>query len=274
MEGSYRPVVELMYADFGLVAADQLFNQIGKARHMFGGDTHMPLVLRTKCAMGTGYGAQHSMDPAGLYAQWPGWRIVAPSTPFDYVGLMNSALQCEDPVLVIEHTDLYNTSGTGPLEDFDYCIPLGKAKVVRRGSAFTVLTYLSMTRLALQAAEEMGLDVEIIDLRSLDRAGLDWETIGESVRKTNNVVVLEQGPLTVSYGALVSDEVQRRFVDHLDQPVERINGGEASPSVSKALERAAFFGLEEVRSGFARLMAGLGRPLPAAQRELAAAAGA
>lgn len=263
MEGSYRPVVELMYADFALVAADQLFNQIGKARHMFGGESPMPLVLRTKCAMGTGYGSQHSMDPAGMYAMWPGWRIVAPTTPFDYVGLMNSALQCEDPVLVIEHTELYNTSGLGPQEDFDYYIPLGKAKTVRRGSKFTVLTYLAMTRLALQAAEEMGLDVEIIDLRSLDRAGIDWETIGDSIRKTNNVVVLEQSPLTVSYGAMLTDEIQRRYFDYLDQPVQRIHGGEASPSVSKVLERAAFVGVEEIRSGFARVMADMGQPIAA-----------
>lgn len=264
-DGQFRPVVELMYADFALVAADQLFNQIGKARHMFGGDSPMPLVLRAKCAIGTGYGSQHSMDPAGLYALWPGWRIVAPSTPFDYVGLMNSALRCEDPVLVIEHTDLYNTNGPGPLEDLDYCIELGKAKVVRKGSGFTVLTYLSMTPLAISVADEMALDVEIIDLRSLDRAGIDWETIGASIRKTNNVVVLEQGPLTVSYGAMLTDEIQRRFFDYLDQPVQRIHGGEASPSVSKVLERATFVGMEEVRAGFAKVMVDMGEPLSAAQ---------
>lgn len=261
MEGSYRPVVELMYADFALVAADQLFNQIGKARHMFGGDTKMPFVLRTKIAIGTGYGSQHSMDPAGLYAMWPGWRIVAPSTPFDYVGLMNSALRCEDPVLVIEHVALYNSAGIGPLADLDYFIPLGKAKVVRPGKAFTVLTYLAMTPLAIRAAEEMGLDVEVIDLRSLDRAGIDWESIEASVRKTNNVVVLEQSPLTVSYGAMLCDEVQRRCFDHLDQPVARIHGGEASPNVSKVLERAAFVGIEEIKAGYARMMADMGRPL-------------
>ncbi|MBK6863690.1 MAG: MFS transporter [Ideonella sp.] len=260
-EGSYRPVVELMYADFALVAADQAFNQIAKARHMFGGDAPMPLVLRSKCAIGTGYGSQHSMDPAGLYAMWPGWRIVAPSTPFDYVGLMNSALRCEDPVLVIEHVALYNSTGPGPLEDLDYCIPLGRAKVVRPGSAFTVLTYLALTPLAVQAADAMGLDVEVIDLRSLDRAGLDWETIGTSLRKTHNAVVLEQGPLTVSYGAMVADEVQRRFFDELDQPVVRIYGGESSPSVSKVLERAAVVGLEEIKAGYARVMADSGRPV-------------
>jgi len=261
MEGTYRPVVEFMYPDFALVAADQVFNQIAKARHMFGGETRMPLVLRTKVAIGTGYGSQHSMDPAGLYAMWPGWRIVAPSTPFDYVGLMNSALLCEDPVLMIEHVALYNTNGQGPLEDVDYFIPLGKAKVVRTGSAFTVLTYLAMTPLAIKAAEEMGLDVEIIDLRSLDRAGIDWDTIGPSIEKTNNVVVLEQSPLTASYGAMVTDEVQRRYFDHLDQPVARIRGGVASPSVSKVLERAAFVGIEEIKAGFAAMMADMGRPI-------------
>ncbi len=261
MEGTYRPVVEFMYPDFALVAADQVFNQIAKSRHMFGGDARMPLVLRTKIAIGTGYGSQHSMDPAGLYSMWPGWRIVAPSTPFDYVGLMNSALLCEDPVLMIEHVGLYETNGQGPSEDFDYYIPLGKAKVVRSGSAFTVLTYLTMTSLAILAAEELGIDVEIIDLRSLDRAGIDWETIGPSIQKTNNVVVLEQSPLTASYGAMLTDEVQRRYFDYLDQPVARIRGGEASPSVSKVLERAAFVGIEEIKEGFRSMMADMGRPL-------------
>jgi len=261
MEGTYRPVVEFMYPDFSLVAADQVFNQIAKARHMFGGAIRMPLVLRTKVAIGTGYGAQHSMDPAGLYAMWPGWRIVAPSTPFDYVGLMNSALRCEDPVLVIEHVALYGSSGPGPLEDFDYSIPLGKARVVRPGSRFTVLAYSAMTPLAVRAADEMGVDAEVIDLRSLDRAGLDWATIEASVRRTHNVVVLEQGPLTTSYGAMLADEVQRRCFDDLDQPVARIHGGEASPSVSKVLERAAFVGLDEVKAGFARMMADQGRAI-------------
>lgn len=259
VEGSYRPVVELMYADFSLVAADQAFNQIAKARHMFGGDARMPLVLRTKCAMGTGYGSQHSMDPAGLYAMWPGWRIVAPSTPFDYVGLMNSALRCEDPVLVIEHVALYDKTGPGPLDDYDFHIPLGRAKVVRRGSALTVLTYLAMTPLAVQAAEQTGIDAEVIDLRSLDRAGIDWETISASVRRTHNVVVLEQSPLTVSYGAMLADEVQRRCFDDLDQPVVRVHGGESAPCVSKVLERAAIVGIEDIRAAFERMMVDSGR---------------
>lgn len=261
-DGRYRPVVELMYADFMWVAADQLFNQVGKARHMFGGELTVPLVLRSKVAMGTGYGSQHSMDPAGVFATSPGWRIIAPTTPFDYVGLMNSALACEDPVLVIEHVDLYAGTGPAPADDLDYFIPLGKAKIVREGRKLTILTYLSMVAKVLDVVEDMGIDAEVIDLRSLDRAGLDWETIGASIRKTNNVLVAEQGPLGTSYGTILGDEVQRRFLDWLDGPVQRVLGGEAAPSVSRVLEAAALAGPEDIVAGIGRIMADKGEPLP------------
>jgi 2-oxoisovalerate dehydrogenase E1 component len=240
-----------MYADFMWVAADQLFNQIGKARHMFGGDGPVPFVLRSKVAMGTGYGSQHSMDPAGVFATAPGWRIVAPSTPFDYVGLMNSALRCQDPVVVLEHVDLYASTGDGPVDDLDYCIPVGRAAVRRTGSRLTVLTYLAMTSYVLEAAQ--GLDVEVIDLRWLDRASLDWDTVGASVRKTNNVLIAEQGSLGTSYGGWLADEIQRRYFDWLDQPVQRLTGGEASPSISKVLERAAIAKTEEVAAKLAEM---------------------
>ena len=223
-----------MYPDFMWVAADQVFNQIGKARHMFGGDIDVPFVLRTKVAMGTGYGSQHSMDPAGIFATAPGWRIVAPSTPYDYVGLMNTALASKDPVLVIEHVDLYGSSGEVPAGDLDYAIPFGKAQVRRQGGKVTILTYLSMVSRALKAAEAAGVDAEIIDLRTLDRASLDWDTIGESIKKTNNVLIVEQGARGTSYGAMLADEIQRRWFDWLDQPVKRVTGGEASPSISGA----------------------------------------
>jgi 2-oxoisovalerate dehydrogenase E1 component len=228
------------------VAADQLFNQIGKARHMFGGTSDVPLVLRSKVAMGTGYGSQHSMDPAGIFATAPGWRIVAPSTPFDYIGLMNSALRCNDPVVVLEHVDLYTTAGEVPADDLDFCLPVGKAAVRREGSDLTVLTYLAMTNHVLEAVESSDVDTEVIDLRWLDRASIDWETIGASIRKTNNVLIAEQGAVGTSYGAWLADEIQRRFFDWLDQPVQRVTGGEASPSISKVLERAAIAQTDEV----------------------------
>lgn len=246
LDGRFTPVVELMYADFMWVAADQIFNQIGKARHMFGGDDAVPLVLRSKIATGTGYGSQHSMDPAGVFATAPGWRIVAPSTPFDYVGLLNTALRCQDPVLVLEHVDLYSTSGEGPVDDWDYFLPVGKAAVRRPGTALTILSYLTMTGEALAAVESTGVDAEVIDLRWLDRASFDWETVGRSIQKTNRVLLVEQGPLGTSYGSWVADEIQRRYFDWLDAPIERVTGKEASPSISKVLERAAIARREEI----------------------------
>jgi 2-oxoisovalerate dehydrogenase E1 component len=250
LDGRFLPVVEFMYADFMWVAADQLFNQIGKARHMFGGEGAVPLVLRSKVAMGTGYGSQHSMDPAGVFATAPGWRIVAPSTPFDYVGLMNAALRCQDPVLVLEHVDLYASSGPGPVDDLDYCLPVGKAAVRRAGSQVTVISYLAMVAYVLEAVEQVGdVDAEVIDLRWLDRASIDWDTIGESIRKTNKVLIAEQGAVGTSYGAWLADEIQRRFFDWLDHPVQRVTGGQASPSISKVLERAAIARTEEVVAG-------------------------
>ncbi|MEV4934701.1 MFS transporter [Sphingobium sp. LSP13-1-1.1] len=261
MDGRFVPVVEFMYPDFMWVAADQVFNQIGKARHMFGGDGEVPLVLRTKVAMGTGYGSQHSMDPAGIFATAPGWRIVAASTPYDYVGLMNSALRCKDPVLVLEHVDLYNSKGPAPVGDLDYFIPLGKAKRVRTGQHLTVLTYLAMVRPVLEAVEKLGIDADVIDLRSLDRAGVDWALIEQSIDKTGNVLIVEQGASGTSYGGWLAAEIQNRCFDMLDQPVQRVHGSEASPSISKVLESAAFAGPEDIEAGLRLAMAGQGRPL-------------
>lgn len=259
MDGRFKPVIEFMYADFMWVAADQLFNQIGKARHMFGGQCSMPVVLRSKIAMGTGYGSQHSMDPAGIFATQPGWRIVAASTPYDYVGLMNTALDLNDPVLVLEHTDLYTSAGIAPVNEFDYRLPVGKAAIRRSGSDVTVLTYLGMVPPALEAASNAVLDAEVIDLRWLDRASIDWATIGYSIKKTNSVIIAEQGALGTGYGAWLSDEIQRRFFDFLDQPVQRVTGAESSPSISRVLEQAAIAGSQEMTAGFHTAAVNLGR---------------
>jgi 2-oxoisovalerate dehydrogenase E1 component len=259
LDGRFRPVVEFMYPDFMWVAADQVFNQIGKARHMFGGDNPVPFVLRTKVAMGSGYGSQHLMDPAGIFATSPGWRIVAPSTAADYVGLMNAALALQDPVLVIEHVDLYGTADKVPEGDLDYVIPPGRAAIRRAGSDVTVISYLSMVAHSLEAIEQSGLDAELIDLRWLDRASIDWDTITASVRKSNAVLLVEQGARGSSYGGWLADEIQRRLFDWLDQPVERVSGQEASPSISKVLERAAIARTEEVAAGLEKIRMGMGQ---------------
>jgi 2-oxoisovalerate dehydrogenase E1 component len=247
LDGRFRPVVEFMYADFMWVAADQIFNQVAKARHMFGGDSAVPFVLRSKLAAGTGYGSQHSMDPAGVLTTAPGLRVVAPSDPFDYVGLMNTALACDDPVVVLEHVDLYASTGPGPAVDLDYRLPVGKAALRRTGDDLTVISYLSMVRHCHEALDQVPeISADLIDLRWLDRASLDWDTITASVKKTNQVLIVEQGAVGTSYGGWLADEIQRRLFDWLDRPVARVTGAEASPSISKVLERAAIARTDEV----------------------------
>lgn len=252
-----RPVVEIMYPDFCLVAGDQLFNQISKVRHMFGGGFSLPLVVRSRVSAGAGYGSQHSMDASGLFAMYPGWRIVSPSNPFDYIGLMNTALRCNDPVLMVEHNDLYQTVGQVPVDDWDYCIPFGRARIARAGTACTVLTYLSMVNVCTTVAEESGIDAEVIDLRTLDPLGLDWQTIEQSVRKTNRLLIVEQTARGTSHGARIAQEAQERLFDWLDAPIMRVTGTQSAPVVSKPLELAALAGADEVRRGFEQILEGV-----------------
>ena len=252
-----RPVVEVMYPDFCLVAGDQLFNQISKVRHMFGGGFSLPLVVRSRVSAGAGYGSQHSMDASGLFAMYPGWRIISPSNPFDYIGLMNTALRCNDPVLVVEHNDLYQTVGQVPVDDWDYCIPFGRARIARPGTACTVLTYLSMVNVCTNVADESSIDAEVIDLRTLDPLGLDWQTIEQSVRKTNRLLIVEQTARGTSHGARIAQEANERLFDWLDAPVMRVTGTQSAPVVSKPLELAALAGPEEVRRGYERVLEGV-----------------
>ncbi|HXQ41168.1 MAG TPA: thiamine pyrophosphate-dependent enzyme [Candidatus Udaeobacter sp.] len=250
-----RPVVEIMFGDFCLVAADQLFNQCAKVRHMFGGKFPVPVVVRVRVSSATGYGSQHSGDPSGIFALYPGWRIVAPTTPFDYIGLMNAALRCDDPVLVIEHVQLFQTEGPVPRDDLDYCVRLGAARVVRPGKACTVLASAAMVGEALGAIEETGIDAEVIDLRSLDPYGLDWATVAASVKRTNRVMIAEQTTRGITLGPQIASEIQARLLDHLDHEILQVSGGRASPTVSAPLNRAAIAGKAEVAAAMRRLVA-------------------
>ena len=172
---------------------------------------------------------------------------------------MNAALALQDPVLVIEHVDLYGTPDKVPEGDLDYVIPPGRAAIRRAGADVTVISYLSMVAHSLEAIEQTGVDAELIDLRWLDRASIDWDTITASVRKTNAVLIVEQGARGSSYGGWLADEIQRRLFDWLDQPVERVSGTEASPSISRVLERAAIARTEEVIAGLEKVRAGMGQ---------------
>lgn len=248
-----RPVVELMYSDFFLVAGDQLLNQAGKIRHLFNGTASVPLVLRTRIPGAEGYGSQHSMDPAGVFALFPGWRIVAPSNAFDYVGLMNSALRCQDPVLVIEPQELHKHKTLVP-KNLDYCIPIGRAKRVSEGDQITLLATLGMVDRCRQIALETGVRADIIDLRTLSQRDIDYDTIGRSVMKTGRVAIVEQTTRGASLGALIADEIQRRYFDYLDQPVRRVTGRWAPPTVSQALERAALADEDDLRALIAGML--------------------
>ncbi len=245
-----KPVVEIMFPDFALVAADQLFNQIAAARYMYGGDVDLPLIVRTRCSIGRGFGSQHSGEATGLFALYPGWRIVAPSTPFDYIGLFNSAMRSKDPVLIIEHHELYQVVGPVPIDDMDYLVPMGLAEIRWSGADVTVLTYLSLVPRVLCIAEKLadeGIDVEVIDLRTLDHANLDFATIEESLRRTGSLVVAEQAMASQSLGSFIAAQVQQRYFDYLDYPVLLVSSQEIPPPVSKTLEEFCLISDDQIR---------------------------
>ena len=235
-----KTIVEIMFPDFTLVAADQVFNQIAKARHMYGNTTDIPLVLRTRIAVGCGYGGQHSMDPVGLYALFSGWRIVAPGNAFDYIGLFNTAMQSNDPVLVLEHHALYTTKFQVPGNNLDYFIPFGKARIVEEGSDVTLIAYGYMAwriENLLSGLKSRGISAELIDLRTVDLPSLDFETLGNSLKKTGVAVVVEEAPANHSIGAKIAAELTERYFDYLDSPVMRLSSEDVPPSVSRVLEQ-------------------------------------
>jgi 2-oxoisovalerate dehydrogenase E1 component len=249
-----RPVVEIMFPDFSLMASDQLFNQIGKLRHMYGGRISFPLVVRTRIAIGYGYGGQHSMDPSAFFALFSGWRVLAPSNAFDYVGLFNTAVRFNDPVVILEHGLLYAEKDQVPADTMDYYVQYGKAKVLRQGSDVTVLTYLTGVAKCLEAAKQLeaeGISAEVIDLRTLDYTGMDYATIGASLKKTGVVLVVEQSPRSLSLSGRIADEIQERFFGYLDCPVGKITAPDVPLPVSKALEEACIPSVAQIKARMA-----------------------
>jgi 2-oxoisovalerate dehydrogenase E1 component len=248
-----RPVVAYIFADFAIVAADQLFHQIAKFGHMFGDDVRIPLVVRARISSHTGYGSQHSGDPSGLFAAFPAWRIVAPATPYDYVGLMNTALACHDPVLVLEHQALFQETGLVPDGLPDWYVPSGAARRVRSGDACTVLTHGALVGECVAATDAADIDADILDLRTLDLHVLDWETIGDSVKRTNRVLIAEQAARGGVHGARWAAEIQESYLDWLDAELVRVSGSESAPAVSRPLNLAALGDAAKVSVALAEL---------------------
>ncbi|MCF7927489.1 MAG: alpha-ketoacid dehydrogenase subunit beta [Spirochaetales bacterium] len=230
-----RPVVELMYIDFVGLAMDQIANQAAKFRYMSGGQLKIPMVMRMQGGTGRSAGAQHSQSLEAWLVHIPGLRVVMPASARDARGLLKTAIRSDDPVVFIEHKGLYAKKEEVPEEE--ELVPFGKARIARSGSDVTLITYSRMVYTALEAAEEAsagGIDVEVIDLRTLNP--LDYHTIEKSVRKTGTVVVAYEAHRNVGMGSEISARIGEELMDVLKHPVVRI-GGKDVPIPATVLEK-------------------------------------
>ena len=223
-----RPIVELMYMDFAFVAMDQILNQVAKTRYIFGGKAKVPLVIRGQQGVGRGNAATHSQSVEAIFMHFPGLKVAMPSTPEDAAGLLRTAIRDDNPVMFIEHKQLYIKKGEVP-DDPNFMIPFGKARVVREGKDCTIVATHVYVYKALEAAEELakeGIDVEIIDPRTL--VPLDVDGICSSVKKTGRAVVVHEAHRTCGIGAEIASTIMDNAFMYLDAPVVRL-GAKACP---------------------------------------------
>ena len=232
-----RPVMEFMFWSFCYVAFDQIMNNAANVRFMSGGLIHCPIVIRGPANGGTAVGATHSHTPENFIANTPGLKVVCPATAYDAKGLMKSAIRDNDPVYVMENTILYNEKWEVPEEE--YVIPLGSADVKRAGTDITLVAHGRATITALKAAEILAekhdISAEVVDLRSI--RPLDEETILESVRKTNRVVLVEENKPFCGVDAQIAFLIQEKAFDFLDAPVKRVSALDAPQVYSNPLEK-------------------------------------
>ena len=235
-----RPVVEIMTINFILMAVDQVVNHASKIHYMFGGQSRVPLVIRTPSGGIGQLGATHSQSFENWFAYCPGIKVVAPSTPYDAKGLLRASIRDDDPVLFIESLPLYDTKGEVP-ENNDFTVPIGVAEVKREGTDVTVIGYSRMTYVAMQVAEKLakdeGISVEVVDLRSL--RPLDRPTIVKSIKKTNRAVIIEEDWRSYGIGAEVAATIQEEAFDYLDAPVLRVAGLEVPLPYAEQLSKAS-----------------------------------
>jgi pyruvate dehydrogenase E1 component beta subunit len=233
-----KPIVELMYMDFFLVCADQIFNQAAKMSYMTGGVVNVPLVIRGQQGGGKSYGSQHSQCVDSAFAQFPGIKVLAPATPYDAKGLLISAIRDPNPVVFLEHKMLYFTRGELPNAGEEYTVPIGKADIKREGSDLTLVTFgyclLQAQEAATELAEEHGINLEIVDLRSI--VPLDMETIYQSVEKTGRLLAVHESQSNCGIGAEIVARIYEEAPHLLKQPARRLGMAPVSVPVSKELE--------------------------------------
>ena len=234
-----RPVAEIMFMDFVLLALDQIANQAAKMRFMFGGRTTVPIVVRMPGGSGTGAASQHSQSLESILMHFPGLKVVNPSTPYDAKGLMLAAIRDPNPVCFVEHKVLYKSKGEVP--EGDYTIPIGVAEVKRTGRDITVVANNIMVMKTLNIAERLaqdGIEVEVIDPRTL--LPLDTETIINSVIKTGRLLVVHEACQTGGWaGEVIASVVGSPAFDYLDTPVRRLGGRDIPIPYNRGLEKFA-----------------------------------
>jgi 2-oxoisovalerate dehydrogenase E1 component len=233
-----RPVAEIMYVDFTPLCMDQVANQGAKNRYMFGGLTKVPMVIRTEGGAGRAIAAHHSQSLESLWTHFPGIYVVMPSTPYDAKGLLKAAIRDDNPVMFIEHKMLYKNTGAVPEEE--YIIPFGVADIKRTGKDVTLISYSRMVLRGLEAAEQLaeeGIDVEVIDLRTLNP--LDMETIVKSVRKTGRVVCVTEAYQNTSFINEVMARINEQAFDWLDAPMVRVAAADVPVPRAESLEDEA-----------------------------------
>jgi 2-oxoisovalerate dehydrogenase E1 component beta subunit len=260
-----RPVVEVQFADYVYPAYDQIVSEAARLRHRSAGDFTAPLTIRMPCGGGIYGGQTHSQSPEALFTHVCGLRTVMPSNPYDAKGLLISAIECDDPVIFLEPKRLYNGPFDGHHErpvvpwsahpasevpDGHYTVPLDSAAIVRPGSALTVIAYGTMVYVAQAAAEETGIDAEVIDLRSI--WPLDLDTIVASVKKTGRCVIVHEATRTSGFGAELASIVQEHCFYHLEAPIERVTGWDTP--YPHAQEWAYFAGPKRVAAAMQRVM--------------------
>jgi pyruvate/2-oxoglutarate/acetoin dehydrogenase E1 component len=250
-----RPVAEIMFLDFAAMAMDQIVNQAAKLRYMTGGQTSVPIVIRTAGGAGRASAAQHSQSLEAWFCHVPGLKVVMPSTPHDAKGLLKAAIRDPDPVLFIEHKMAY--SSRGPVPDGEYVVPLGAADVKRAGRDLTLIATSRQVLNALEAAErvaaEDGFDVEVIDPRTL--YPLDKRTILASVRKTNRVLIVHEAARRGGWGAEMLATIEEEAFDDLDAPIARVAAHNTPIPFAPAMEEFVIPSVDDVVAGIRRVLA-------------------
>jgi pyruvate dehydrogenase E1 component beta subunit len=240
-----RPVAELMTINFAFSAMDHIVNESAKLHYMFNGQMVLPMVIRTVSGGGRQLGATHSQTPDAIFAHFPGLKVVAPGTPADAKGLLKAAIRSDDPIMFIEHATLYQIKGEVP--EGDYVVPIGKSTIQRPGKDVTLVTYSKMLELSLKAAGELekeGIDVEIVDLRTL--RPLDMDPVIESFKKTNRAVIVEEGWKSFGVGSEISSQIYEKAFDYVDAPIKRVAQKEVPLPYNRTLEQMALPQVEDI----------------------------